>query len=825
MCGIFACHSHPDVLKFKPTALKLSKAVRHRGPDWSGSVISNQTTESGAQPLTNADDSIVLAVNGEIYNHRLIRKSLKNPYHFKTTSDCEVVIPLYLQYGIDAPKHLDGMFSFVLYDKTKNRTIAARDPIGITTLYQGWQSSQPGTVYFASELKSLHPVCDKIEAFPPGHIFDSATGERTRYFEPTWWDGSKVPQTPVDYKLLRETLEKSVRKRLMAEVPYGVLLSGGLDSSLVASIAQRESLRLRKLAEEATTAAEPAPEDLDKGEGLVGIDDENKLSTMTFLPQLNSFSIGLPGSPDNVAALKVAKFLGTKHHVMTFTIEEGLDALSDVIYHLETYDVTTIRASTPMYLLSRKIKAMGIKMVLSGEGSDEIFGGYLYFHAAPDKEAFHEECVRRVKNLHLADCLRANKSTSAWGLEARVPFLDKEFLEVAMNIDPADKMITKEKLEKYILRKAFDTSDDPSAQPYLPDEILWRQKEQFSDGVGYGWIDALKDNAELHVTDEMMKNPKPEWGTDIPDTKEAYWYRCMFDEHFPPSCASTVMRWTPKWSKQTDPSGSRLLNKDFYHLSSGTIEVKNTTPNGVAFKVTGKSSQDKITSGAIEGKYTDKANGLTITNTWNTANALETKLELADNVAKGLKAEGIFGFLPNTQSKAVKLNLHFKQSNFHGRAFFDFTKGPSASVDALVGHEGFLAGASVGYNVQQAKITGYSAAVGYQAPSYSAAITATDNLSVFSASYYHKVNKEVEAGAKAAWNSKSGSTVGLEVAAKYRVDPVSFVKAKINDRGVAAVAYNVLLREGVKLGVGASFDTQKLDQATHKVGTSFTFES
>ncbi len=336
----------------------------------------------------------------------------------------------YMQYGLDAPKHLDGMFSFVLYDKKLDRTIAARDPIGITTLYQGWSSEQPGTVYFASELKSLYPVCDKIESFPPGHIYDSATGERTRYFEPSWWDGEKIPQTPADLKVLRETLEKSVRKRLMAEVPYGVLLSGGLDSSLVASIAQRETLRLKKLAEEAEAAngaaAAESDVDQDKGEGLVGIDDDNKLSTMTFLPQLNSFSIGLPGSPDNKAALEVAKFLGTKHHVMTFTIEDGLNALSDVIYHLETYDVTTIRASTPMYLLSRKIKAMGIKMVLSGEGSDEIFGGYLYFHNAPNKEAFHEECVRRVKNLHLADCLRANKSTSAWGLEARVPFLDKE---------------------------------------------------------------------------------------------------------------------------------------------------------------------------------------------------------------------------------------------------------------------------------------------------------------------------------------------------------------------------------------------------------------
>lgn len=565
MCGIFACHHHPDVAKFKPTALRMAKHIRHRGPDWSGNFIGNNTilvherlsivgVESGAQPLTNADDSIALAVNGEIYNHRLVRKSLKEPYHFKTHSDCEVIIPLYLEHDIDAPKYLDGMFSFVLYDKKQDRIIAARDPIGVTSFYQGWSTKTPGAVYFASELKALFPVCDKIISFPPGHVYDSKTDKTTRYFQPSWWDEKRVPTTPLDLKLLRETFEKAVRKRLMAEVPYGVLLSGGLDSSLVASIAQRETLRLKKqiLEQKGEEAKENVDED--HGEGLVGIDDHNNLNTLTYLPQLNSFSIGLPGSPDTKAAKEVAKFLGTKHHDMTFTIEDGLNALSDVIYHLESYDVTTIRASTPMFLLARKIKAMGVKMVLSGEGSDEIFGGYLYFHAAPDKEAFHEETVRRVKNLHLSDCLRANKSTSAWGLEARVPFLDKEFLEVSMNIDPAEKMITSEHIEKYIVRKAFDTPEDP----YLPDNILWRQKEQFSDGVGYGWIDALKDNAELHVTDEMMKNPKPEWGTDIPDSKEAYWYRCMFDEHFPPSCAETVMRWTPTWSKQTDPSGRAI---------------------------------------------------------------------------------------------------------------------------------------------------------------------------------------------------------------------------------------------------------------------------
>ncbi|KAI9829776.1 MAG: asparagine synthetase [Sarea resinae] len=565
MCGIFACHCHPDVLKFKPTALRMAKAIRHRGPDWSGNYMANDTIlaherlsivgiDSGAQPLVNDDGSLALAVNGEIYNHRLIRKQLKKEYHFKTHSDCEVIIPLYIEHGLDAPKYLDGMFSWVLYDKVQDRTIAARDPIGVTSFYQGWSSQTPGAVYFASELKSLHPVCDKIISFPPGHIYDSATNTTTRYFQPSWWDPKNVPSTPIDYRLLRKTLETSVRKRLMAEVPYGVLLSGGLDSSLVAAIAQRETLRVQALKNGKVDG-----HDMQHTEsGLVGINDDDELSTVTSLPQLNSFSIGLPDAPDTKAALEVAKFLGTKHHAFTFTIEDGLNALSDVIYHLETYDVTTIRASTPMFLLSRKIKALGVKMVLSGEGSDEIFGGYLYFHAAPDKKAFHEETVRRIKNLHLSDCLRANKSTCAWGVEARVPFLDKEFLEVAMSIDPSEKLITKERIEKYILRKAFDTTDEPNAAPYLPDHILWRQKEQFSDGVGYGWIDALKDNAELHVSDEQLKNPKPEWGDDVPDSKEAYWYRTMFDEHFPPYCASTVMRWTPTWSKQSDPSGRAI---------------------------------------------------------------------------------------------------------------------------------------------------------------------------------------------------------------------------------------------------------------------------
>jgi len=593
MCGIFACHCHPDVQKFRSTAIRMGKQVKHRGPDWSGNHTANSTIlvherlsivgiDTGAQPILSDDESIALAVNGEIYNHKILRKRLHHTYNFKTHSDCEVIIPLYQEYGIDAPKHLDGMFSWVLHDKKQDRLIAARDPIGITTFYMGRSSSTPGSVYFASELKCLHPVCDQIESFPPGHVYDSKTDKVTRYFVPEWLtQPERIPSTPCDLKVLRETFEKSVRKRLMAEVPYGVLLSGGLDSSLVAAIAQRETLRLQKeyarqqaLLQSGTTSpatnggAVQQQTDSTNEDSLAGIDENYRLTDVPVLAQLNSFSIGLPNSPDGKAAQEVAKFLGTKHHSFTFTIQEGLDALFDVIFHLETYDVTTIRASTPMFLLSRKIKAMGVKMVLSGEGSDEIFGGYLYFHNAPDKAAFHEETVRRVKNLHLADCLRANKSTSAWGVEARVPFLDKEFLDVAMNLDPEEKMIKKDqgRIEKYILRKAFDPSVLPPGEnkPYLPEHILWRQKEQFSDGVGYGWIDGLKDEAEKMVTDqqmlpEQMAKDKPHWDPkDRPDSKEGYWYRCMFDEHFPPYCAETVMRWVPMWSKATDPSGRAI---------------------------------------------------------------------------------------------------------------------------------------------------------------------------------------------------------------------------------------------------------------------------
>lgn len=559
MCGIFAAYKQRDIELFKDKALQYSKRIRHRGPDWSGNTITNDTIlcherlaivglDSGAQPITSEELRYSLAVNGEIYNHIQLREEFSS-YKYKSLSDCEPIIPLVKKLGIDGPKKLDGMFAFVFHDKEEDRIIAARDPIGVVTLYMGKSSKLPETRYFASELKCLVDECDEIFAFPPGHVYDSNTDQITRYFEPTWWDGTKVPTKSVDYKEVRETLELAVRKRLMAEVPYGVLLSGGLDSSLIASIAARETQK---------ASASISPDGIDANKELSGVDASGSLHTTGF-SRLHSFAIGLPGAPDLIAAEKVAHFIGTIHHSHTFTLDEGLDALNDVIYHLETYDVTTIRASTPMYLLSRKIKAQGVKMVLSGEGSDEIFGGYLYFANAPSAADFHEECVKRVKNLHYADCLRANKSTMAWGLEARVPFLDKQFLEVCMNINPEDKLITDGHIEKYILRKAFDTSDQPDAKPYLPDEILWRQKEQFSDGVGYSWIDGLKDAAEAAVSDEQFKHPKPEWGDDIPTTKEAYWYRCKFDEMFGGSkaAASTVMRWIPKaeWGCHADPSG------------------------------------------------------------------------------------------------------------------------------------------------------------------------------------------------------------------------------------------------------------------------------
>lgn len=582
MCGILAVHGIENPAAERTRFLALSKRLRHRGPDWSGCFVGKEGillherlaivgVDTGAQPLVSEDGQIILAVNGEIYNHLALRATLSSTAKFKTHSDCEVIIPLYKKHDKDLCSMLDGMFSFVLLDEsvTPTRIIASRDPIGITTLYQGWSSKHPGATYFSSELKALVDECDTIISFPPGHVYDSQDQSTTRYFQPSWWDGDAeanpvLPTTPADYTLLRETLEAAVRKRLMSEVPYGVLLSGGLDSSLIASIAARETekvaraqyeARQRKLAE--STSGPPTPR----------MDDLTQQAMLASWPQLHSFSIGLENSPDLLAARKAAHFLGTVHHEYVFTVQEGLDAIPDVIYHLETYDVTTVRASTPMYLLSRKIKAMGVKMVLSGEGSDEILGGYLYFHAAPDSDSFHQECVRRVKNLHTADCLRANKSTMAWGLEARVPFLDKAFLEVAMNIDAKEKMFRKDsnqavdkdgcpKMEKYILRKAFDCGTEGT--PYLPKSILWRQKEQFSDGVGYSWIDGIKDNAAAFVSDKDFAKRAERWSVDTPDTKEAYYIREIFDGLFPSEAAAkTAVRWIPRgdWGCSSDPSG------------------------------------------------------------------------------------------------------------------------------------------------------------------------------------------------------------------------------------------------------------------------------
>ncbi|KAG6911467.1 asparagine synthetase [Tephrocybe rancida] len=580
MCGIFAVHGLEKPSSERAHCIALSKRLRHRGPDWSGCYVGKECVlvherlaivgvDTGAQPLVSDDGKTVLAVNGEIYNHITLRASVGSDVKFKTHSDCEVILPLYKKFEKELCSQLDGMFSFVLLDEsvTPSRIIAARDPIGITTLYQGWSSKYPGAVFFASELKALVDDCDKIISFPPGHVYDSRDQSTTRYYQPSWWagdeEGGVIANNPTDLALIRGTLEAAVRKRLMSEVPYGVLLSGGLDSSLIAAIAARETekvaqaqyeIRQKKLKE--ASSGPPTPSST-----------VTEQATLAAWPQLHSFSIGLENSPDLLAARKAAHFLGTVHHEYVFTVQEGLDAIPEVIYHLETYDVTTVRASTPMYLLSRKIKAMGVKMVLSGEGSDEILGGYLYFHAAPDSLSFHQECVKRVKNLHTADCLRANKSTMAWGLEARVPFLDKAFLEVAMNIDAKEKMFQKgatqevdqdgcPKMEKYILRKAFDCS--PGGKPYLPRSILWRQKEQFSDGVGYSWIDGIKEHAEAVISDAAMTKRTERWTVDVPDTKEAYYIRDIFDGLFPSeTAASTAVRWIPRgdWGCAADPSG------------------------------------------------------------------------------------------------------------------------------------------------------------------------------------------------------------------------------------------------------------------------------
>ena len=548
MCGIFGILDiKTDVSELRTQALELTKTLRHRGPDWSG-IWNNDNTilcherlaivdvDTGAQPLISDNGQQALAVNGEIYNHKQLAKELDTPYNFKTRSDCEVILPLYQQRGVEFIDDLQGMFAFVLYDEKEDAYLIARDHIGIIPLYTGYD--EHGNFYVASEMKALAPVCKTISEFPPGHYMWSKTGEMVKYYKRDWMEYDAVKDNESDIEELRVAFEKAVKSHMMSDVPYAVLLSGGLDSSLVSAVAAKYVAKR--------------------------VEDEDKSDA--WWPRLHSFAVGLEGAPDLIAAQKVAEMIGTVHHEIHFTIQEGLDAIRDVIYHLETYDTTTIRAATPMYLMTRKIKAMGIKMVLSGEGSDEIFGGYLYFHKAPNAKEFHEETVRKLDRLHMFDCARANKATSAWGVEARVPFLDKEFMDVAMRLNPKDKMCGNGKMEKYILREAFDNGDT------LPPEVLWRQKEQFGDGVGYSWIDSIKDFVANEVSDQQLASAEFRFPINTPDTKEGYYYRTIFEGYFPQETAarcvpggksiacSTVeaLEWDESFKNNADPSGRSM---------------------------------------------------------------------------------------------------------------------------------------------------------------------------------------------------------------------------------------------------------------------------
>lgn len=564
MCGILALLGLEEGSeKWRAAAIELAKKLRHRGPDWSGiyckgnNIVCHERLaivdpESGDQPLYSEDGTVVCAVNAEIYNHEVFRKDLESDgWKFSSKSDCAIIIPLYEKYGADFMHHVDilGMFAFVLYDEKVDEYIACRDHVGIIPLYIGYAAD--GSIWFASELKALVENCSNIECFPPGHVYSSKTHKFTPYYKPKWHDEGFMPKNTITTEQLHDEFVKSVKSHLMSDVPYGVLLSGGLDSSLLASIMARN-----------------LPVDSPWG------------------GRLHSFSIGLRGSPDLKAARKVATFLGTVHHEYTFTVQQGLDALSDVIYFTETYDVTSIRASTPMYLMARKIKSTGVKMVLSGEGADEIFAGYLYFHKCPNGKEMQEETVRKVKQLHQYDCLRANKSMMAWGVEARVPFLDKAFLRFAMQFDPTQKLCADGKMEKHILRSAFDTktssgdqaakkrklndgSSTPSNDAYLPDEVLWRQKEQFSDGVGYSWIDGVKAHANRLVSDAQLKQADRRFPINTPKTKEAYMVRQIFHGHFPTDAAArtvawqdsiacstaTALKWDASFQNRTDDSG------------------------------------------------------------------------------------------------------------------------------------------------------------------------------------------------------------------------------------------------------------------------------
>ncbi|MCD8409764.1 asparagine synthase B [Tenacibaculum finnmarkense] len=548
MCGIvcaFDLKQPSDSLR--PQVLEMAKKIRHRGPDWSGVYSDDKVImaherlaivdpASGQQPLFSADKKLILAANGEIYNHRELAKNLKNPYEFQTASDCEVILALYKEKGVDFVDDLNGIFGFALYDVEKDQYFVARDHMGIIPLYIGWD--QNGTFYVASELKALEGTCAKIELFPPGHYMSSKDGKFVQWYKRDWEDYQAVKDNETSISEVKEALEAAVHRQLMSDVPYGVLLSGGLDSSVISAIAKKYSQK--RIESDDTSAA--------------------------WYPQLHSFSVGLEGSPDLAAAQKVADHIGTVHHEIKFTIQEGLDAIKDVIYNIETYDITTIRSSTPMYLMARVIKSMGVKMVLSGEGADEIFGGYLYFHKAPNAEEFHEETVRKLDKLHMYDCLRANKSLMAWGIEGRVPFLDKEFMDVAMRINPQDKMINGQRMEKWVIRKAFEDM--------LPESVAWRQKEQFSDGVGYDWIDTLKEVVDKEVTDEQLANAKFRFPIQTPTNKEEFYYRTIFEDHFPSdtaalsvpqeasvACSTAIaLEWDEAFKNMNEPSGRAIMS-------------------------------------------------------------------------------------------------------------------------------------------------------------------------------------------------------------------------------------------------------------------------
>ena len=548
MCSIFGILDiKSDAAALRKTALEMSKRLRHRGPDWSGVYSTDKAIlvherlaivdpGNGAQPLYNPERTHVLAVNGEIYNHKELEKGLSVDFQFQTGSDCEVILAKYKEKGAAFLDEINGIFAFILYDAEQDAYLIGRDHIGIIPLYMGYDEC--GNFYVASEMKALTPVCKSVQEFPPGHYLWSKDGELKRYYQRDWMEFDSVKDNVTDKLALRDALEDAVKRQLMCDVPYGVLLSGGLDSSIISAVTKRFAARR--------------------------VEDDGK--SEAWWPQLHSFAVGLKGSPDLSAAQKVADHLGTIHHEITFTVQEGIDALRDVIYHLETYDVTTIRASTPMYLMARFIKAMGIKMVLSGEGSDELFGGYLYFHKAPDAKEFHEETVRKLSQLHMYDCLRANKSMAAWGVEGRVPFLDKEFIDVAMRLNPKDKMCGNGKIETQILREAFEH--------YLPKEVAWRQKEQFSDGVGYSWIDSLKVHVDNEVSDQMFEAAAFRFPVNTPLTKEAYFYRAIFEEHFPLESAARcvpygksvacstpkALEWDEKFKLMADPSGRAVMD-------------------------------------------------------------------------------------------------------------------------------------------------------------------------------------------------------------------------------------------------------------------------